>query len=558
MGTKLITLAAIAFVAVVGITVSIGFLTVQQWWDPLAPWLYVGGGLVGTFAVVSAIWFRVTRDELEQDDGETTAEERGFERLVGLLLLMVFGIFALLISALWNFDTVRAWSLVHLADNDSKQAARALVDPSARVKGVACELLFERGIYPFESRLHATLDGEPETAAQCLTKAMQADTDGYRIVASRLLGGWGHLLMNADEQSVDQACRVAAQVSPVSKTTDATAGPSILLQCSMKAANASVRTCCADELAEEKFDRLDQIEIDSGDLAALFSQLVIHGFEASDDVATVSNARRLELQTRDRRREIVELGCDLFESGYERQVIRGFVPLLESDACGLNEETQLFFTAVEPWPVLCDGIRMTETTVDVGEQMCELLKNTVKDAAIARASDLLRAATRSMMLEAMATTLESNQGVVAAGMRRQDPMDFSNIEIIRFYQTKDTDHILGRNVPRECVRVRNDMMTAHRLGGLPPNEIEYERNPRGCTPHGLNDSRTLEQRASDDFGAIGDILSGGAMDSDAPDRGPERESTRLRRELRQKYSAGAIERATSKVRGDIRAAQQSK
>ncbi len=535
-------IALTAFLAVLAIVISVGFIAIEEWWAPREPWQYVGGIVLAVFGLFAAFWFWATRAEKEA--GSEEVEALMIERLSGLILLLVFGFAALGISAVWESENARAWALEHLAAEESGLMARALDDPSTKVRRVACKSLFEYGLAPFESRLHAALDPDPDAAYECLQHAAEIDAKGHRVIATRLVYGWQTAMMRADSLSSSKACEVAQYMPEMAAIAETKPGESALLQCALSADREEVRACCGETLATrgKLLDHFDNPEaLPAEDAARIFTEMVLLAFEPDvGDETAQKTASELEMSTEDGKEFVVRVGCELFEAGFKREVVRGFVPVLESDACNLNEETQLFFSAVEPWPVLCDEMARKPATGDVEGEMCERIQRTVQDAAIKRASNILSAATRAMYLEAVANTLETNLGFVASSKRREDPNHFSNIEIIRFYEKKDVDHIMGRRVPRACYSLRNDMMNAHRRGGIAQDELQYDIDPRGCVPEGLDRDRTLEDRVRDDFGAIADIQSGRAFSSeDQPNRGNERESTRLRERMRQKYGKGA-------------------
>lgn len=557
MRSNLVKIALAALCAVVAIVLSVGFIAIEEWWAPGRPWQFVGGIVIGVFGLLSAFWFWATRAEVSQ--GAEDVDAAMVERLSGLILILVFGFAALFSTALWESETVRTWSLQHLAAQESPLMARALDDPSSTVRRAACKRLFAYGLPPFESRLHAALDSDPDAALECIQHAAEKDHEGYRLIATRLVYGWKTAMLHADTLSTSKACEVAQYMPEMASLGETKPGESALLRCALGANREEVRACCGQTLAKrgKLLDHFENPEdLPAEDASEIFTQMVLLAFEptASDDSAQ-ETAQALEMGREDARKFVVRVGCELFEAGHKREVIRGFVPLLESESCNVSEDAQLFFSAIEPWPLFCDEFIAdleNEATIDVEQDICNRIRNTVQDVAIRRASNIISAATRAMYLEGVARTLNTNLGFVASAKRREDPDHFSNIEIIRFYETEDSKSIMGRTVPRACYSLRNDMMNAHRRGGVTHEELQYKVDPFGCVPEGLNRDRTLEDRVRDDFGAIADITSGRAFTADRqPNRGDERESTQLRRKMHEKYGKSAMKGGAKKFRKEM-------
>lgn len=349
---------------------------------------------------------------------------------------VLVGVLALLASSLWALDSVRVMTLELFKDRGPILYVAALSDPSARVAEKACDLLFEANVIRYEKPLTSALIGRPGVASRCLSTARKKKLFGVEMIGNSLILKWQHDVMTAGPREVPFACERAEQFSAVSALSELGGGDPALMECAVAAQDATVRQCCATELAK-RGDIAKLLGLAEGmtaeDARRLFPTFVMQAFRPlSLPPGDQAVGRALQMDSDVKRRWVLELGCSLMARGEQREVLRGFVPIIEGGTCNLSTQARIAFAKTEAWSQLCPEIPSLSTDQPVEKSLCTLFSKGMIATAAQRAHNIVMAATRAMALEASANILDDGGRASASAARARNPFDLDNMRIIDF------------------------------------------------------------------------------------------------------------------------------
>ncbi len=496
---KVLGIVAASVLTVLGITTAVGMWTLQAWPVPLAPTVYLACALLVVFLVFGGIWFVVTRRELSTGIGHdgTSAEERGLQRLVGLIGSVLIGVLALGVVASWNVAGVRAQFVSSRTTH--RQLEQVLRDPSPQVRLAACEEIFRRGwVFRSQKPLIAGLDPQPAMAVTCLRNAREQGWAGVTSIANDLNDGWTASMMRSQGADAAAACELAPW-SPVASELGEQAPEPRLLHCAMAAATPTVRQCCAQTIANrgkllELLGAPTTFPVDAA--KKVFGDLVQHSFKPLG-LSTEQQSVAAQLKTDDEgvRRWIFDLGCHVIDpTTAQPEILAGMVPLIEAESCHLTTKEAAKYTKAAAWLRLCEHVSEDTSERPVQQQICAGLQVARNDEAIEVAGMHVHEATRAPFLQKNAKFIE--QGIYAAdrvgGGNAQDAQDradyLSQSAIETFKLTSMTDSTCQQarvtatggpptvtlSTTTNCKRYRNDLTVGEYLGEYKREQDEHK------------------------------------------------------------------------------------
>lgn len=417
---KLMGFLAASVGVIAGLTGAVAFLTLQRWYPPLAPTIYLSAVLLVAFIGLGAGWFVVTRRELQEGVGAQgqSAEERGLKRLVMIASQVVLGIFAIGCISLWNLDQVRE-RFVPLTADSHVRLELPLRDPSPVVRLAACKEFFKRGwVFRSKGVLVSALNGHPNVAKACLDAAAQNDWKGAVSMAEELGSGWEAEMLAAGPVAAERMCEVVPWVAEVD--TIAQREPELrLLRCVTGAASDEIRGCCAQALTSrgKLLDVLgDPTALAQQTSGEVFAELVQFGFRP---LSLPENRQKVaaSLGTDDEsvRRWVAQLGCSMLDpTQAQPDLINGFIPLVESRSCGLTAEQQVEYTTPSAWVRLCEVVAAAPADKPIEETVCAAVKDARVERTVVEAQILVHAAIRAYKLEDDADFVTDGISVAAA------------------------------------------------------------------------------------------------------------------------------------------------
>ncbi|MEZ4461910.1 MAG: hypothetical protein R3E66_19745 [bacterium] len=256
------------------------------------------------------------------------------------------------------------------------------------------------------------------------------------MVGNSLLTKWRSDVMSAGERETAFACERVEQFSAVSELSDLGGGDLSLLQCSVAAESEQVRQCCASALAKHgdvaKLFGFAE-DLTTQEAVELFPSLVLQAFRPlSLSAADQTVASSLKMDSEEKRRWVLSLGCSLMARGQQRDVLRGFVPIIEGTTCNLSTQSRVAFSKTEAWVQLCPEVDGLPVDQPVEQQLCQLFTSSTVATAVQKAHNLVMAATRAMALEASANTIDDGGKASAAAAKSKNPFAAENVRIIDF------------------------------------------------------------------------------------------------------------------------------
>lgn len=381
---RLVLLGLGSFLVVVGICLAVATWMLREWPQPMIPVFVVGVALLIVYLIQGTIWLLISRKELESGVGAggESAEERAIKRLVGLVLQVAIGLFALAIFAFWIIDDVRVKVLDVFKERGAFYMIQAMNDPSPKVVTLACKNLLAISAFKYEPFVVDGLTRSPKAAAECLSWANEKGMSGGRSIATQLLRQWEEeAYVSADSSKV---CPLVDAYAEVASGTEINDPRSFLLECSLSSREDKVRECCASNL-ESRDIKLAAADV-SPSFPLAYSELVTASFregEADETMKSISST--LSLTSNENRKWVLELGCDLMAMDSQRDVIRGLSPLVSGKTCGLPEDARVLLVQEAAWPQICDEIQEFSAKADVEESLCKSFNRVLKVAAIKNA-----------------------------------------------------------------------------------------------------------------------------------------------------------------------------
>ncbi len=441
MQLRLLTLAAGSIGAVTGFLLSIGFWAVQNWAEPLEPMMYLGIALSVIYGLLIWAWVAVSRKDALEGGGKETAKARSFKRLIALIFQVLVGVVALLVSSLWALDAVREQALVTFSDRGPSLFVPALNDSSARVAERACNLLFDSGVLQYEEYLKAALINRPGVASNCLSEARKKDLFGVEMIGNSLMTRWRKSVLDAGPRESAFACERAAQFAIVSEVSQLGSGDGALLECSLSAREDVVRQCCAQQLST-RGDLAKLLGVDQAlsveEAVSLFPMLVLQAFRPLAISATdQAVGKALKMDTEEKRRWVLGLGCELMAQGHQRDVLRGFVPVLEGSTCNLPNEGRLVFSKTEPWAEICPEVPGIPADKPIEAALCGLFTRSMVISSVQAAKSFVKAASRAQYLHESAAEMDDGGKGRLASLKSRNAFDPSNIKIIDFVRKEN-------------------------------------------------------------------------------------------------------------------------
>lgn len=374
--TKLMypTLIIVTTIVILALTIQIWLV----WWAPLLLLLVVVGlGAAGGF------YFN-RKYAAAQGSPLFEADE-----LPGLGIGLIV---SLLLAATWAVPHVRAMIASAIAPGGATILEPILQDSNDLVRQRACAALVQSGAALHSRPLARSFERDPDDARRCFKQLTEDDFGVPAPLITRLTQRWQRQMLEAvTPEETSRACSVA----PIMHNTQHAANRLIdghsaeLFECAMIAPSAQVRSCCVKVL-EQTIPAADSemsVALFEGNVHEMTYPRLARA--VYDSGATSPDHQVLGALMKERRGELIELGCDMInanELSINQSGLRGLLYIVEQLDCQRHNDSaggMSYLATSGPWFDICDGLFTRDAPTE--QMLCEQVERAWVDSAIGAA-----------------------------------------------------------------------------------------------------------------------------------------------------------------------------
>lgn len=391
--------AALMTAVLMGIaSAMVGYLTLTQWYGPLAPTV----SLLALALILAPLAVVLVAPELREMKAQGGLVALGINAIVAVVIAVAVG-------ASWRGEGLRASVVERAASLSAGRAAEfAMLDSSDAVALRACQWLMERGELSQRRAATAMLSRRPTRATTCLggelvegSKQHTARTELVRIWAQALLG---------ETQEAEVGGALIGGLGLISPSDDVAAAA--LLTCAVNHEDAAYRPLCAEALARNKMTgaRLVAVleRVDEPALAQVWQTRLIayayHQFGLTPE--DKQSALKLGMLTPEVRGFAMARGCDALAT--DEEGIDAQFKALATASCDVKGEAIRRANGI--WGGVCEAQQRaakSKKKTSATEVFCGELSQQLNERAVKTARELVHAAIAEQASALMAKSITS-------------------------------------------------------------------------------------------------------------------------------------------------------
>jgi hypothetical protein len=420
----------------------VGYLTLTQWYGPLAPTV----SLLALALLLAPLAVVLVAPDLRQIKSQGGLAALGINMIVAAVIAAAVG-------SSWRGEGLRA-SLVERAASlsEGRAAEFAMLDSSDGVALRACQWLMERGELSQRRAATATLSRRPTRATTCLSGEI-VEGSKQHSARTELVRTWAQALLG-ETQEAEVGGALIGGLGLISPSDDVAAAA--LLTCAVNHEDAAYRPLCAEALARNKMTgaRLVAVleRVDEPALAQVWQTRLIayayHQFGLTPE--DKQSALKLGMLTPEVRGFAMARGCDALAT--DEEGIDAQFKALATASCDVKGEAIRRANGI--WGGVCEAQQRaakSKKKTSVTEVFCSELSQQLNERAVKTAMELVHAA-----------IAEQASALMAGSIHGGNRMENEDRERLRRQMTGDQNMMqMLMTLPPEA---RADIMASWRAG----------------------------------------------------------------------------------------------